>query len=182
MIKLLLDANVLYPSSLRDLFLELARAKHFELYWSDKIIEEWRRAIKSKLNKDQQNKLNYIIADLHIEFNNSVVVDYEGNLTHKTYNRDKNDVHVIEAAIKAKVNYIVTFNTKDFTNSLLRKYDMKAVHPDRLLSDLILLRNLNIKDPVISLSETNSYKEGGYDGFINLLKNRGLERTARYLK
>jgi predicted nucleic acid-binding protein len=146
------------------------------------IIEEWRRAIRSKLNKDQQNKLNNIIADLHSEFTNSLIVDYEGSLTHQTNNRDKNDVHVIEAAIKAKVNYIVTFNTKDFTNSLLRKYYMKAIHPDRLLSDLVLLKNLNIKDSVILLSETDSYKEGGYLGFINLLKNRGLERTARYLQ
>ena len=41
--KVVLDANVLYPFSLRDTLLRAAAAALFQVYWSDEILEETRR-------------------------------------------------------------------------------------------------------------------------------------------
>jgi hypothetical protein len=45
--KVVLDANVLYPFSLRDTLLRAASEGLFQLYWSDQILEEARRSLVS---------------------------------------------------------------------------------------------------------------------------------------
>ncbi|MEM6276609.1 MAG: PIN domain-containing protein, partial [Pseudomonadota bacterium] len=42
--KILLDACVLYPTVQREILLKTARAGVFTPLWSDRILEEWRRA------------------------------------------------------------------------------------------------------------------------------------------
>lgn len=41
--KVVVDANVLYPFTLRDTLLRAAAAGYFQLYWSDQILEETTR-------------------------------------------------------------------------------------------------------------------------------------------
>ena len=43
---------------------------------------------------------------------------------------DKNDRHVLAAAIHSTSDAIVTRNLKDFPQSILNKYDIEAIHPD----------------------------------------------------
>jgi predicted nucleic acid-binding protein len=181
MMKILLDANILYPSSLRDLFFELSRTGCFELYWSEKILNEWIKSIQHKLNKNQKIGLDNILQKTQLEFSSSVVDGYEGLLKSENNLPDKDDIHVVEAAIKAKVDYIVTFNTRDFTNSLLKKYGIRAVHPDRLISDLIQLKKINARQAIDRICQTEIYNGIGYEKYCLLLKNRGMIRTVRYL-
>ena len=42
--KALLDANVLYPTVLREILIGVAREELFTPIWSDRILEEWARA------------------------------------------------------------------------------------------------------------------------------------------
>jgi predicted nucleic acid-binding protein len=178
--RLLLDANVLYPSTLRDLFLTLSKQGKFELFWSDRIIQEWLNNIRPTLPHHQKPLLNKIVDEIKKNFATSWVYDHEGILGNAQL-QDKDDVHVIEAAIKAQVNYIITFNTRDFPNSLLKKHNIRAVHPDRFISD----RMLADKDEVIQALEfmctTERYEKHNPTQIIELLKNRGLLRTARML-
>ncbi len=46
--KALLDANVLYPQYLNDALLRLAYAGVYQVRWSEKILEEMARNVKSK--------------------------------------------------------------------------------------------------------------------------------------
>ncbi len=41
MITAFLDANVLYPATLRSVLLELGRAKAFRILWSEQVHQEW---------------------------------------------------------------------------------------------------------------------------------------------
>ena len=42
--RVLIDANVLFPTVLREIVLGLAETGYFEPLWSERILEEWRRA------------------------------------------------------------------------------------------------------------------------------------------
>ena len=42
--KVLVDACVLYPTVLREIVLDVAKTGYFEPLWSERILEEWRRA------------------------------------------------------------------------------------------------------------------------------------------
>ena len=42
--KILIDANVLYPTVMREVVLGVARVGLFEPRWSARILEEWARA------------------------------------------------------------------------------------------------------------------------------------------
>lgn len=50
---------------------------------------------------------------------------------------DKNDTHVLAAAIRSSASVIVTYNLKDFPNKILDQYDMEAQHPDEFVMHLL---------------------------------------------
>src|SRR5690606_8440654 len=47
---------------------------------------------------------------------------------------DPNDRHVLAAAIKGHADLIVTANLKDFPNEVLKRWGIKAQHPDEFLT------------------------------------------------
>lgn len=65
-----------------------------------------------------------------------VVTGYEGMIEGLTL-PDPNDRHVLAAAIVGQVNVIVTRNLRDFPESALAPYKIKAMHPDRFIRHLI---------------------------------------------
>lgn len=95
---------------------------------------------------------------------------------------DKNDKHVLAAAIETKANVIVTFNLKDFPSTYLKSYAIEALHPDDFISDLIkidktvcltALNNqvLSLKNPPKSKEEVlNSLIKCGLNNSVNNLK------------
>ena len=46
MIAAFLDANALYPATLRSVLMELARNKAFRVLWSEQVHQEWMEALK----------------------------------------------------------------------------------------------------------------------------------------
>ncbi len=61
---------------------------------------------------------------------------------------DPDDRHVLAAAIKGKVDVIVTSNLKDFPESVLKAHDIQAEHPDEFITHLIDLRPGAVYDAV----------------------------------
>ena len=72
------------------------------------------------------------ITMLKVKYPKAIVHNFETHIS-KLYLPDQNDVHVLAAAIESNTNIIVTLNLKDFPNSELVKYGIRAVHPDELL-------------------------------------------------
>jgi hypothetical protein len=50
---------------------------------------------------------------------------------------DKNDRHVLAAAIRCSADVIVTFNLKDFPSDYLSTFDVEAQHPDDFILYLL---------------------------------------------
>ena len=131
-----LDACVLYPAPIRDLFMHLAVVDAFRAKWSVRIHEEWMRNVlknRADLTIEQLERTKRLM-DQHVR--DSLVFDYE-EVIESLELPDANDRHVLAAAIVADANYIVTFNLKDFPLEKTQRYGVTAIHPDTFVLSLI---------------------------------------------
>lgn len=110
--RVVLDANVLYPFTLRDTLLRAAAAGLFQVYWSRQILEEAQRNLLASgtMTQAQAERLQ---AAMERAFPEAMVSDYEA-LTPAMRN-DEKDRHVVAAAVKAGAQVIVTSNLVDFS-------------------------------------------------------------------
>lgn len=126
------DANVLYPSTLRDVLIRVAQAGLVQAKWTDQILDETFRNLKANrpsLDPDRLERTRRLMAG---SIRDVLVVGYEP-LVGMLKLPDADDRHVLAAAIKARAQIIVTFNLKDFPADQLAPWDVEAVHPDVFL-------------------------------------------------
>jgi len=136
----LFDACVLYPAPLRDLLIELAAARVlFRAKWSDRIHEEWisnllinRDDLKREVLERTRQLMDQAVPDC-------IVSGYE-DLIDAINLPDKNDRHVLAAAIRSGCDAIITFNLKHFPVSGLKQYDIDPIHPDEFITWLFELK------------------------------------------
>ena len=178
--KLLLDACVLYPTVIRNLLISVSGEQKWDLIWTEQIFEEWRRASK-KINLEAKAQTEAEIAILKSKYPKSMVNDYEKQIP-KLYLPDKNDIHVLAAAIEGNANSIVTLNLRDFPNYELKKYGIRSVHPDELLYREALDNFNLIAGFVINIlndfNKNNANKLSEY----RLLKKAKLNRLSKLFR
>jgi predicted nucleic acid-binding protein len=128
--KVVLDACVLYPFTVRDVLLQAAANSFYQAYWSEMILDEALRNLVADGRMSEENAAR-LVATMRRAFPEAQVTDYE-NLIPSMRNHEK-DRHVVAAAVKAGAQVIVTSNTKDF-------YDLPSgieiQTPDEFLSNL----------------------------------------------
>lgn len=128
----LLDANVLYPAPMRDLFLQLAVADLFRAKWSADIQREWIEALLR--NEPHRNRL--FLERTRDQMNKAVrdclVTGYDALLP-SLHLPDSGDCHVLAAAIVGHCTVIVTQNRRHFPAKALAPYGIKTQHPDDFL-------------------------------------------------
>lgn len=126
------DANVLYASPLRSFLMNLAARAFFNARWSADIHDEWMRNVRKNRPVIDPEKLERVreLMDAHVR--DCLVADYH-DLIDTFELPDRDDRHVLAAAIVAKADYIVTFNLKDFPPETLERYRIEALHPDKFV-------------------------------------------------
>ena len=177
----ILDANVLYPAPVRDMLLYLASTELYNPKWTDEIQDEWIRNLL--LNRTDLKRKNLLAAQaaMNDAFPEANITQYEALITSLSL-PDENDRHILAAAIKDKVDVIVTFNIKDFPVAIVRQFDIEIQHPDYFVSNLIQLDALkaleafenqvrNLKNPPKNAQEV-----------LATLSNAGLIQSASKLK
>ena len=174
----ILDTNVIYPIEIRDLLFWFA---HYDLYtpkWSEHIFDEWADVMKRKgVSKEEISKR---LARANLAFPDAFVSNYSGLITGLEL-PDKNDCHVLAAAIKTNANVIVTNNIKDFPKEYLSSFGLSAKTADDFLTDII---DLNPEEAIKAFKEMVLYRRNpDLDEFqvLDILRNRGLKDTADFL-
>lgn len=109
--KVILDANVLYPFTVRDTLLRATALGLYQAYWSDFILDEVERNLTKNGVMDAQ-KAQQLRGAMTDAFPEAAVSGFEA-LIDAMPNDDK-DRHVAAAAVKAGAQVIVTNNVKDF--------------------------------------------------------------------
>jgi predicted nucleic acid-binding protein len=130
------DACVLYPSSLRDLLIRVARAGIVQARWSDQILDEVFRSIQANRSDLDPVALSRTRELMNQALPGARVKGHEMLISGLSL-PDADDRHVLAAAIRAGAQAIVTFNLKDFPETALAPFDIEPKHPDDFLLNCI---------------------------------------------
>ncbi|WP_167668658.1 PIN domain-containing protein [Saccharomonospora xinjiangensis] len=128
----LLDACVLVPYDISDLLLRLASEKTYRPLWSADILRETERALVTKLGMSPE-KVGRRLSRMREHFLDAEVEGYEDLID--AMQCEKNDRHVLAAAVRGNASVLVTANLKDFPDAALEPYDIVVLSPDEFLLD-----------------------------------------------
>lgn len=178
-VKLLLDTCVLYPTVMREMLIGAAKGGAFVPLWSDRILEEWRRAVL-KHGDAAARQVQSEAVFLNMAFPNAVV-RYNANQEARFWVPDPSDIHVLATAVIGGADGIITLNNKDFPAGVLAEEGLSRVNPDALLlgfwqaqPDLIV----SVASEVLLRANALSGKEWTLKG---LLKKARLPRLGKAL-
>lgn len=173
-----LDTCVIFPVEVRDVLLWFA---HHQLYvpkWTSDIHREWMNVMERKgINKAEAQKR---CMRMNEAFPFALVSNYE-SLIEKLDLPDKDDRHVLAAAIKVNASQIVTNNLKDFPKEYLASFGLVAKSADDFLADII---DLDHETSVKAFHELVMHRRNPeMDEFqvLDAMRKNGLTDTANYL-
>ena len=171
------DACVLYPAAIRDFLIRLAMDDIVQARWSQRILDECftniqrnRPDLDPKRLKRTEGLMNGALPATLIEAPELPVEILDLP--------DPKDHHVVSTAIYAHAQAIVTFNTKDFPDAELERFDIRAVHPDEFVlnlcetDSLAILRVLETQAARLKKPSVNPAE------LVRRLANQGLSKTA----
>jgi predicted nucleic acid-binding protein len=176
-----LDACVLYSGPLRDLLLELAVADTYRAKWSEAVLSEWINALledRPDLTCDQLERTRTLM-NLHVR--DALVKDYD-DLIEVIDLPDKDDRHVLAAAIKARADLIVTFNLKDFPADTLARWGIEAQHPDEFLVHQFHLCQPVFLQAVRTVRLRLKKPQKSVEEYLDILRAQGLLATVRAIE
>jgi len=130
-----LDACVLVPMALCDLLLRLAEEPAmYRPVWSEQILTEMAKALKTKLRRSSED-VAWRRQQMQEAFPEAIVTVPSALLRAVECIPDKDDRHVLAAAIMAHADAIVTQNIRRFPKDCCGKYGVRRQTPDDFLID-----------------------------------------------
>jgi len=96
LIRAVLDANVLYPGSLRDTLLRVSALGYYEVRWSQQILDEMSRNLLAKAEMTPK-QIERLLAAMQEAFPEAMVIGYEDLIENMP--NDEKDRHVAAAAV-----------------------------------------------------------------------------------
>ena len=179
--KVILDANVLYPAPLRDMLLSLANNNMFQPKWSTAINEEWVRNLIANRPDIKRENTEKTIRSMNMAFPDANTEHYASTIAELNL-PDPNDQHVLAAAISAEAELIVTFNLKDFPPSLLAPRGIEAIHPDDFILGLIEVDKVTAFDAFEKQVARLKNPPLSRDYVLDKLNDCNLPKTAASLR
>ena len=132
----LLDANILNPAPLRDIFLQLAVEDVFRAKWTSDIHREWINALLRNEPHRSRAALERTRGLMDQATRDCLVTGNETLISALSL-PDPDDRHVLAAAITARCDVIVTSNLQDFPEAAVTPYGLEVQHPDDFLSNYV---------------------------------------------
>jgi hypothetical protein len=177
----LYDANVLYPSTLRNLLIRIAQAGLVQAKWTEQILDEaFSNLIDNRPDLDPK-KLARTRELMNAAVRDCLVIGYEPLIDTLTL-PDRGDRHVLAAAIKARAQVIVTRNLGDFPDDVLQAWDMEAKSPDEFVLDQIDLNRVAVYGAIQRIADSWANPPGTIGDVLASLERDGLVEAAAALR
>ena len=175
------DANVLYPSALRDFLIRVAIEDLVHARWSDRILDEVFRNIAinrpdldgQRLLRTRQRMCAAVLDCLVSGFD-----ELEPAITLP----DPDDRHVVAAAIKAGASIIVTFNLRDFPAAEVARHGLVAMHPDIFALELLSRNPTAVLEVIASQAADLKHPPHAALEIVGALERCGLTRFGAALR
>ena len=180
-LRVVLDANVLYPAPLRDTLMWLAVGGVYQARWSDPLYDEWTRNVLLQRPDLGREQLERTYHRMNQALPEARVTGFEPLIAQLTL-PDPEDRHVLALALYTHASRIVTFNLKDFPHSVLSQHGVLVQHPDdfvlerfekfpTLVVDALRAQRANLQRPPRSGLE-----------LLETLEQQGLVRSVAALR
>lgn len=175
------DANVLYPSILRDVLIRLASSGYFHARWTDMILDEVFRNLKKNRPDLDSTKLDRTRHLMCEAIDDCLVTGYE-ELIPALRLPDPNDRHVLAAAIRCGAQVIVTENTRDFPRDELNKYGIEVHTADEFLCGHIDLYGSSVHQAITYAAAAFTNPPRTVDDVLDALAKAGAPEAAELLR
>jgi hypothetical protein len=175
------DANVLYPSVLRDLLIRVAQARLVRARWTDRILDEVFDNLTKNLPDLDQEKLARTRTLMNDALPDVLVTGYEP-LIEVLDLPDADDRHVLAAAIKVGAQMIVTNNLRDFPADRLAPWDIEARSADEFLHGMVDLAPKQVFGIVQRMADVRTRPPMDMDQMLAALSHNGLVETVAALR
>jgi hypothetical protein len=177
----LLDANILYPAPIRDLFLQLAAMDLFHARWTADIHGEWIEALLRRDPLRDRVALERTRSLMDQATRDALITDYE-SLVPTLSLPDPNDRHVLAAAIVGHCDVIVTQNLTDFPDKVLTSFGIVAQHPDAFLLEMLVWDTRTFCSAVRKIRDRLKSPPYSVNQYLAILEHQGLEATVAELQ
>lgn len=177
----LYDANVLYPSTLRDLLIRVAQAGLVQAKWTDQILDEVFRNLKINRPDLEEARVDRTRELMNRAVRDCLVTGYEP-LVDALKLPDPDDCHVLAAAIRARAQVIVTNNVKDFPPDELAAWDIEAKGADDFVLDQIDLNRDSVYGAVQRIADSWANPPGTIVDVLAWLERDGLVQSVAALR
>lgn len=175
------DANVLYPSTLRDLLIRIAQAGLVQAKWTDEILDEVFGNLSTNRPDLDPEALRRTRELMNRAVRDCLVVGYEP-LVDTLELPDSDDRHVLAAAIKARAQVIVTHNLRDFPAAAMEAWNIEPKSPDDFLLDQIDLDQQAVYGAVQRIADSWKRPPGTIEDVLNSLERAGLLESVAALR
>jgi predicted nucleic acid-binding protein len=165
---------------LRDVLLSLAHADLYTAKWTERIEQEWTRALLN-VRPDHAVGIAHAVDQMRAAVPDCLVSDYEP-LVDALQLPDPNDHHVLAAAIRGNADAIVTFNTRHFPIRELAKFDVELQTPDQFVLNQIMLHPPKALSAIKRMRLRWNRPEMSASQMVALFEQRQLAATAAHLR
>jgi predicted nucleic acid-binding protein len=176
-----LDACVLHPPSLRDLFVRIAQTDLVRARWTDRILDECFRSIRARHPELDPARLERTRTLMNGAVRDALVTGYEP-LEQAMSLPDPDDRHVLAAAVKTGAQAIVTFNLSDFPADALTPWSVTATRPDEFVVDLLDIDGERVLEVVRAQAAALRSPPRSVHELLEKLEQNGLPRAVAALR
>lgn len=170
------DANVLFPFSVMDLFLALTEAGLHQVVWTDELLDEWERVIVREHQRSAvsataiTSTIREVFGDLRID------PSLYRHLIDQMPGPDPDDHVHSAAALAANARALVTNDTKGFPVRALAELGVRVVDPDTYLEQLYAELPHDVLTTIVELARTKTRPPLGPSEILDALERAGLRR------
>lgn len=171
----LLDANVLYSYTLRDLFVTLGTLG-VSIRWSDQIEAEF-LAARIRKRPDHQPRVERTLELMRLAIPRYRAVASDRKISELNL-PDPEDRHVLAAAIQAGAEVIVTANLRDFPPHALAFHGIEALTPDQALQALLDENPERMVEAITEVRGRMVEPPLSLEDWLDRLRKMGCHQTA----
>ena len=176
------DANVLYPNTLRDLLIRIAQLPHIvQAKWTDEILDEMLRALRKNLPDISEEKADRLRERMNAAVRDCLVLGYEP-LIEVLDLPDRDDRHVLAAAIKVNAQLIVTWNRKHFPQDKMVPWGVRAKSPDDFVRDTRGIDSQAVWACVQQIVDSRTRRPVTVEDVLGELERDGLVASAAAMR
>jgi predicted nucleic acid-binding protein len=175
----LYDTCALFPTTQRNLLIRLARTGLVRARWSTGILEELDRNLAKRGVADDKRERLFRLMNAAVS---DCMVDGYEPLIDGLKLPDRDDRHVLAAAIKTGAHAIVTNNLSDFPRECLDPFGIEARSPDDFVLDLIDINDRVVHACIQQIVDERRNPPESFGDVLGQLERSGLLQSAAELR